>query len=104
MRQSFPGRPDGEPIGDPLASEARVAAAAPTIGSDGRTFEFSMPRGRYHSRIHQRARVPSLPCTLVLLGQSTRRNKLEMPKLKPERVGQVDIAGLLGLVDCPRMA
>ena len=60
-----------------------IAAAAPTIGSDGKAFEFSMPRGRYPSRIDQRAWVSSLPCTLVSLGQSTRRNKPEMPRRRP---------------------
>ena len=53
-------------------------AAAPTIGSDGKAFEFSMPRGEISL-----ARVSSLPCMLVSLGQLTRRNKLEMPRLRP---------------------
>ena len=57
-----------------------IAAAAPTIGSDGKSFEFSMPRGRYPSRIDQRTQVSSLHCTLVSLDPSTRRNKLEMPR------------------------
>ena len=59
-----------------------IAAAAPTIGSDGKTFEFSMPRGEI-SLSHRPKSSGVLPPLYACVARPVNKNKLEMPRLRP---------------------